>query len=39
MNAAVFPVPFFDLAITFLFSKILGMQSSYIGDGLSNPLS
>lgn len=39
MYAAVFPVPFLALARTFLFCKITGTASSWMGLGFSNPFS
>lgn len=38
-NAAVFPVPFFARARTSRPAKAIGMVSSWIGEGFSNPAS
>ena len=39
MNAAVFPVPFLARARTFLFCRMMGMASSWMGEGRSKPFS
>ena len=38
-NAPVFPVPFLALASTFLPARAMGIVSSWIGEGISNPFS
>ena len=39
INAAVLPVPFLARASTFRFCRMIGIDLSCTGDGLSNPFS